>query len=88
MITALYLALARCAAAAAARAEQADVAPVKICFELPGAGPVRVTVAAVDPHEPSWIVSHIAFGVVFSDAEKTGCVSWNGKYTRIQLRHT
>eukprot|EP01050_Picozoa_sp_SAG11_P032404 SAG11_NODE_10529_length_824_cov_1.273103_1_plen_212_part_01 len=42
------------------------------------AGPVRVTVAAVDKDDPSWIVSHIAYGTVFADGETTGCVNWNG----------
>ena len=56
----------------------AAAAPVKVCFELPGTHPVRVTVAAVDKDDPTWIVSHIAYGTVFADGETTGCVSWNG----------
>ena len=52
--------------------------PVKICFELPGTHPVRVTVVAVDKDQPSWIVSHIAYGTTFANNETTGCVEWDG----------
>jgi hypothetical protein len=75
----MRLPLALLAAATTAGAQQsAGAAPVKICFDLPGDSPVRVTVAAVDADEPSWIVSHIAFGTVFSNGETAGCVHWNG----------
>ena len=28
--------------------------------------------------EPSWIVSHIAYGAVYGNNETEGCVSWDG----------
>ena len=58
-------------------AQSTNSTPAKICFDLPGQ-PVRVTVVAVDPAEPTWIVAHIAFGAAFVDGETSGCVFWNG----------
>ena len=78
LLAAAALAASRNATAAAADPTDDPTTPVKICFALPGTGPVRVTVAAVDKDDPSWIVSHIAFGTVFSSNETSGCVNWNG----------
>jgi hypothetical protein len=58
-------------------AQPTNSTPAKICFDLPGQ-PVRVTVVAVDPDEPTWIVAHIASGAAFVDGETSGCVFWNG----------
>ena len=57
--------------------------PVQICFELPSTytGTVGVSVAVVDQHEPSWIITHASYMEAFNvtkGKKQQGCVSWDG----------
>lgn len=63
--------------------EAAVLDPVKVCFELPGThtGTVGVTIVAVDPGDPDWIVSHLSYAQPFNvtaGSPSQGCISWDG----------